>query len=253
MFEVIRANLSKIEIEENIKIVYACESGSRAWGFPSADSDYDVRFIYLRPIEWYVTIDEKRDVIERPIQADLDINGWDMKKTLQLLRKSNPPLLEWLGSPIIYTEKSLLTSQLRSFIPAFYSPSMCQHHYLNMARGGYRDYLKNEMLHVKKCFYILRALLALTWIETGMGVVPTEFKIMLDKLITNPQLHSAIMDLIARKRSGLEADQGPRIELITQFIESEILRWASKEIVYQPHINSSDELDSFFRTCLTQA
>lgn len=92
--DLIRAQLAFIETEENVRVVYACESGSRAWGFPSADSDYDVRFLYLHPRDWYLSVAEKRDVIERPISEGLDLNGWDLRKTLQLFRKSNPPLLE---------------------------------------------------------------------------------------------------------------------------------------------------------------
>jgi len=87
----ILSRLHEIEAEENVRIVYACESGSRAWGFPSADSDYDVRFLYVRPMEWYLSIDVKRDVIERPVQDGLDISGWDLKKALRLFCKSNPP------------------------------------------------------------------------------------------------------------------------------------------------------------------
>lgn len=94
MREEILKRLTDIEGEEDVKIFYACESGSRAWGFPSADSDYDVRFLYRHPEEWYLSVDleEKRDVIERPINDDLDISGWDLRKALKLLRKSNPPL-----------------------------------------------------------------------------------------------------------------------------------------------------------------
>ena len=105
MEQLIHSRLIEIEAKNAIKIVYACESGSRAWGFPSANSDYDVRFIYIRPVDWYLSIYEKRDVIEYPIDEQLDISGWDLKKALQLLRKTNPPLLEWLGSPIVYLEE----------------------------------------------------------------------------------------------------------------------------------------------------
>lgn len=107
MYAEILARLEQIEKDEDVTIFYACESGSRAWGFPSADSDYDVRFIYVRPRDWYLSIDveEKRDVIERPINDALDISGWDLRKALKLLRKSNPPLLEWLSSPIVYKEQ----------------------------------------------------------------------------------------------------------------------------------------------------
>ena len=136
MKELIHSHLNEIETGEKIRIFYACESGSRAWGFPSADSDYDVRFLYLRPVDWYLSIDEKRDVIECPINAGLDINGWDLKKALLLLRKSNPPLLEWLGSPIVYLERYGIATKMREFAQAYYSPSACLYHYLHMARGN---------------------------------------------------------------------------------------------------------------------
>lgn len=98
MNSTIQQELERIEREEGVLILYACESGSRAWGFPSTDSDYDVRFIYIRPVEWYLSIFDKRDVIERPISDRLDMSGWDLKSA-GAFRKSNPPLLEWLESP----------------------------------------------------------------------------------------------------------------------------------------------------------
>ena len=112
----IKQALQEIETNDQVKIVYACESGSRAWGFPSEDSDYDVRFLYVRPRDWYLSIDLEKlpDVIELPITDDLDVSGWDIRKALQLLRKSNPPLLEWLTSPIIYREVSDIADRLRS-------------------------------------------------------------------------------------------------------------------------------------------
>jgi len=98
----IKAELARIEEDENISILWACESGSRAWGFESQNSDYDVRFIYLQRTEEYLRASDLRDVIEKPISDDLDISGWDLPKALRLFRKSNPPLLEWLQSPIVY-------------------------------------------------------------------------------------------------------------------------------------------------------
>jgi hypothetical protein len=178
MKQEILARLSHLEQEEGVRILYACESGSRAWGFPSTDSDYDVRFIYLQPQDWYLSIDleKKRDVIERPINDQIDLNGWDLRKALWLYRKSNPPLLEWLGSPIIYLEKYSTASQLRTLAPEYYSPKACMYHYLHMARGNYREYLKGERVWIKKYFYILRPLLAINWLEKEMGIVPTEFR-----------------------------------------------------------------------------
>ncbi len=98
----IKEQLRRIEDAENIKILLAVESGSRAWGFASPDSDYDVRFVYIRSLEDYLRLDATRDVIELPIDDVLDINGWDLQKTLRLLHKSNPTLFEWFSSPIVY-------------------------------------------------------------------------------------------------------------------------------------------------------
>ncbi len=105
--------LKRIEQSYGVKIVYAVESGSRAWGFPSQDSDYDVRFIYVPKKEWYFSIEQERDVIEEPIHDLLDISGWELRKTLRLFKKSNPPLLEWLSSDIVYYEAFTTAKQLR--------------------------------------------------------------------------------------------------------------------------------------------
>lgn len=106
MFDRIKEKLLEIQEREGVFIFYACESGSRAWGFPSVNSDYDVRFLYTRERHFYLSIDveDRRDVIELPIDDELDISGWDLRKALRLLRKSNPPLLEWLSSPIVYLQ-----------------------------------------------------------------------------------------------------------------------------------------------------
>ena len=122
MKEIIRDKLLEIQGEENVHIFYACESGSRAWGFPSANSDYDVRFLYVRERDWYLSIDveTKRDVIECPINDELDVSGWDLRKALSLLRKSNPPLLEWLSSPIIYMIDEEITERFKALMPICY-------------------------------------------------------------------------------------------------------------------------------------
>src|SRR5262245_7291893 len=134
----IQTRLSLIEQDEGIKILYACESGSRAWGFASSDSDYDVRFIYVRPRDSYLSIDieNQRDVVEQPLENALDINGWELRKALRLLRKSNPPLLEWLGSPIVYREVTDMAAAMRALVSRWYSPIACAHHYLHMAQGN---------------------------------------------------------------------------------------------------------------------
>ena len=128
------SRLREIEGENTVKILYACESGSRAWGFPSSDSDYDVRFVYIRSVESYLSVQKSRDVIEYPEIGKLDISGWDLQKALLLLRKSNPPLLEWLGSPIVYLEGYSIAAQMRELAAQYYSATASVYHYLHMAR-----------------------------------------------------------------------------------------------------------------------
>ncbi len=252
MEEFIRMQLQEIEASENVRIFYACESGSRAWGFPSADSDYDVRFLYVRTAEWYLSIDEKRDVIEHPVDDGLDISGWDLKKALLLFRKSNPPLLEWLGSPIVYLEKYSVATQMRDLASVYYSPTACLYHYLHMARGNFREYLKGGEVWVKKYFYVLRPILAMNWIERGLGIVPTDFNILVERLVSEPKLRTEIGRLLLAKRAGAELDRGPRIESISEFIEYELERWERSDIANHERIVSTDRLDELFRESLTE-
>ena len=198
----IQKELDFIESEENVRILYACESGSRAWGFESKDSDFDVRFIYIRKPHWYLTIQKKRDVIERPIDNDLDISGWDLPKALELFRKSNPPILEWLQSPIIYRKVGSLSSRLRLLMDHYYSPISCKYHYLNMALNNHRQYLQGATVNIKKYFYALRPVLACLWIEQGLGVVPTEFTKLVNRHLIEGNLRFAVDNLLAKKANG---------------------------------------------------
>jgi predicted nucleotidyltransferase len=252
MENLINSRLIEVESSNEIKIVYACESGSRAWGFASADSDYDVRFIYLRPLEWYLSIDEKSDVIEYPISEQLDINGWDLKKALQLLRKTNPPLLEWLGSPIIYLEKCSTAQRMRQLAKEYYSPSACLYHYLHMARGNFREYLQGDIVWVKKYFYVLRPILAMKWIEEGRGIAPTDFNMAVEKVALSSELKEAIAKLLESKRIGNELDRGEKIPVISNFIESELARWENSEIPKSINTSHPSNLDEFFRQSINE-
>ncbi|MCO6512746.1 MAG: nucleotidyltransferase domain-containing protein [Aridibacter famidurans] len=234
----IQSSLDEIERTEGVRILFACESGSRAWGFESTDSDYDVRFIYVRPRDWYLSIEEGRDVIELPIDDVLDVSGWDLKKALVLMRKSNPPLLEWLRSPIVYRQDESATAKLRAMADKCYSPVSCFHHYLSMARGNFRDYLERDEIKLKKYFYVLRPVLACNWIEREIGPVPMEFEAMLNEIIPSGDLKNDIDDLLEKKMSAGELDRGPRIDSIHEFLASEIHRLSEKE----PPKSGKDEL-----------
>lgn len=203
--------LCQIENDHAVKVLYACESGSRAWGFPSADSDYDVRFLYVHPTEWYLSVDLEqpdRGVIEIPIHDNLDIGGWDLRKALHLFRKSNPPLLEWLGSPIIYSERYSATERMRKQAPMTYSPIACMYHYFSMAKQNYRGYLQGNRVRTKKYFYVLRPLLAVIWLEQGMGVVPTELHVLIEGTLHDGELKRIIYALIEEKRKTIWRGNG---------------------------------------------
>lgn len=243
----ILARLQQIEKDEHINVFYACESGSRAWGFPSADSDYDVRFIYSRPVDWYLSIDEKRDVIERPIEDEIDVSGWDVKKALKLLRKSNPPLLEWLQSPIIYKKDGVKTDLLKDLIEDFYSPKASMYHYLNMAKNNFREYLHGETVWVKKYLYVLRPVLACRWISRDKGVVPMEFMSLVEGTGLSPSLQKTIQELVERKKQGDELRRESRIPELSDFLRTEIEKLSGRVDYAESTKGKTEKLDRVFR------
>jgi predicted nucleotidyltransferase len=252
MHQRIIERLKQMEIENHIAILYACESGSRAWGFPSADSDYDIRFIYVHPRDWYLTIQDKRDVLEFPIEENLDFSGWDIRKALELFRRSNPPLLEWLGSPIVYWEKTDFADRLRDLSKTYYSPTSCIHHYLHMAQGNYKDYVRGGDIRIKKYFYLLRPILAIKWIEQGFGVAPTAFSTLLERVITDAALKTEIDRLMELKASGSEKDRGQQSLLVNRFVETELIRLEAQTQYQQNSVAPFETLDDIFRTILQQ-
>jgi predicted nucleotidyltransferase len=245
----IEAELQRIEQEKSVCILYACESGSRAWGFASSDSDYDVRFLYVHSTEWYLRVASGGDTIERPIEGLLDVSGWDLKKALQLLRKSNPPLLEWLQSPIVYHERPTVVQRIRELMPVYYEPAACHYHYLHMARGNYREFLQGDEVWLKKYFYVLRPVLACLWIERGYGVVPTEFQTLVERILDEGSVKTAVQDLIARKKAGEELDRGPHIPALSSFLSHEVDRLSGLQAPPAKHAAPA-QLDRVFRECL---
>jgi len=249
--EILR-RLETIEDEDSVRIVYACESGSRAWGFESKDSDFDVRFLYVNRPEWYLSVDWhlKRDVIERPISDRLDLCGWDLKKALGLFYKSNPPLIEWLGSPIVYREDTPVAERMRELLDTYYSPIACLYHYLHMAQGNFREFLQGDQVLRKKYLYVLRPVIAILWIEREWGVVPTRFETALDRVITDTALRSAIDQLLRDKIAGHEMSLGSRIEPISAFLETELARLQARPDLARPPKSDWAALNDLFRDSL---
>jgi predicted nucleotidyltransferase len=206
----------------------------------------------LHPVEWYLSILEKRDVIEQPLHDQLDLNGWDLKKALGLFHKSNPPLLEWLDSPIVYQEKFTVASQMHELAKTYYSPTACIYHYLHMAQGNFREYLKGERVWIKKYFYVLRPILAIKWIEQGYGVAPTAFGTLLEQIVPKGSLKDEINKLIAQKSMGAELDYGDRIAVISEFIEKEFARLEESQKEYVNNPAPIEILDNLLRQALKE-
>jgi len=222
MIAEIQLELDRLEQEHDIKILYAVESGSRAWGFASTDSDWDVRYIYIHRLEWYLQIDDKKDSQEEMLPNDIDLAGWELKKALRLFRKSNPPMMEWLGSPIIYSENFSTAERLRELSKEYFSPKSCLYHYLSMADGNCKDYLTGELVPVKKYFYMLRPILACDWIAENGTMAPTEFDVLLNSQVSDSRVREEIDELLRRKSAGEELTQEPQNIVLSDFIKKKI-------------------------------
>lgn len=223
----ITARLSAIEIEHGVRVLFACESGSRGWGFASPDSDYDVRFIYVHALPWYLQVHAQRDVIELPISGELDINGWELRKALGLLKKGNATLIEWLDSPVVYRADAAFVTAIRDAAEQTHRAERSFHHYVHMARRNYREYLRGDTVRLKKYLYVLRPLLATLWIEQGRGIAPMPFQELVDAMVTDPALRDAIAALLAIKRTAMESEYGQPMPIINAFIDTELTRLES--------------------------
>ena len=244
----VRDALTQVEAERNVRVLYACESGSRAWGFASRDSDYDVRFLYVHTRDWYLSVEDGRDVVERPLTDDLDLSGWELRKALRLLRKSNPPLLEWLKSPVVYREDSVFVSEFFGLAAGFYSPRRCFAHYLHMAAGNWRGYLAGrDEVSLKKYLYVFRPLLACRWIERGLGQVPMLFRELVDAVLEESDVRSALDELVARKQAGAELATAPPVPVLSRFVELELPRLEALREHDDPP-GDVEELNKFFRS-----
>ncbi len=253
MRDIILNKLSAIEKENNIKILYAVESGSRGWGFASQDSDYDVRFIYTHPTDWYLSIEDKKDFIEVPINDLLDINGWDIRKAFLHYKKSNPTLMEWLSSPIVYIENYSAAQRMRELLPFYFSQVPTIYHYLHIARNKFEEVIATNQVKIKHYFYILRPILACMWIEKNNATPPMEFC----KLMAEQHLDSALLNeinkLLEKKTSGLEIDIEPKSSIIIDFLKNKITQFEQHlKTVKKEKTSGYEALNLLFRETLKE-
>ncbi len=250
----IMTRLARAEQQEGVRILLAIESGSRAWGFASPNSDYDVRFIYARPADWYMAVDleERRDVIEYPIVDDIDLNGWDVRKALRLFWKSNPAFIEWIQSPITYIETGGFAAGARALRNDVYSIERGMYHYRSMAKTNYRGYLRADLVPLKKYFYVLRPLLAVRWLERYGTVAPIEFGKLLHLLDDQPQLLADIHALLDQKRETPELGLSPQVPSIHAFIEDELARLESIQTDMRKNPSPVPALNALFAAVLRE-
>lgn len=230
--QTIETVIRDLERERKVRVLFACESGSRAWGFASPNSDYDLRFVYAHPKSWYLELQEKRDVIDLMLPNDLDLAGWDLAKTLRLFASCNLALNEWLDSPIVYWKQADFREELSKLIPQFFNPRKAIHHYLSMARGTAKDHFDGPRIGIKKLFYILRPLLACYWIERHSSMPPTLFQEMLDQQLIDEGVLAAIAAVQARKEVALEGEVIEVPEAIRLWIDHSITHFERTENDY---------------------
>lgn len=218
--ELIQIKIKEVEEKNNIKVLHAIESGSRAWGFASPDSDYDVRFIYVRPMEFYLKLEETKDFLDWELNEVLDINGWDLTKALQLFHRSNATLFEWANSPVVYKTtdewKKIYDIAKDYFL---LKPSM--YHYYGTAKKNYQEYLTDTMVKYKKYFYVLRPILAYKWIQEKKCPPPVLFQELMDAVLEN-EMRAVVEKLLALKTQMTEAEKAPVIPEINSWIRQNL-------------------------------
>ncbi|MBX3265876.1 MAG: nucleotidyltransferase domain-containing protein [Acidobacteria bacterium] len=254
MIDEIKSELARLETEHDIKILLAVESGSRAWGFASQDSDWDVRYIYIHKLDWYLRIDQYKDSQEEILPNDIDLSGWELRKAFRLFRKSNPPMLEWLRSPIIYREQFSTAEKLRELSEKYYNPRSCMYHYLSMAKGNFNEFLTDrELVKIKKYFYVLRPVLACEWILNEKSFPPMEFDRLVDSQVKDPQVRTAIDNLLERKMAGEELREEPKIDVLNELLAAKIKYFSELvgeiDTVDKPQ---TETLDDLFRETLRE-
>lgn len=247
----IERRLSAIERQEGARFLLAVESGSRAWGFPSPDSDYDVRFIYVRPRNWYLALDARRDVIETPITDEIDLNGWDVRKALGLLLKSNAIVSEWIESPIRYRPDDPAVACFAELADALFNPRATGLHYASLGKGAAERWLDNDApVPVKKYFYSLRPALAIRALHGNPAARPAmNLQQLMASAGLSPEMIAIIDDLVEAKRRTNELSNGTRVPELDAFIRFELERAGDLPAI-KPQIDPLAEANALFLSLL---
>jgi predicted nucleotidyltransferase len=246
----IRERLAALEIEHGFRIVYANESGSRAWGFASADSDYDIRFVFVWPRDRYLDVALPPETVELGVDEDLlDISGWDLRKALRLFRKSNASVTEWLYSPIVYHEERNLIDRWRSLTRKVFAPKTSAAHYSGLGKNMFGTIKAAEKTTAKTYLYALRAVLAARFVLEQSRPAPVAFEELLKEVELDLALREEIEVMVRQKAVGAEADDIVRSERLDRFI-TEALDEAARVDNLESRVAGADELDQLFRSAI---
>lgn len=241
----VQGEIKRLEAFHEIKILFACESGSRAWGFASPDSDYDIRFIFKHPFKKYISIGNYKTDMDFAVENDIDLSGWDLKKMLGLLLKSNATIFEWLQSPIIYHNLAGFKESLWDICPHYFNPKTLIHHYLGTAKSAYKSGVSEGHIKIKKYFYIIRPVLAAKWIAQFHEIPPMEFA-KLCMLIEKEPIYIVIQQLLEQKRIAKEGELIKLIPELESFIEREKSICENAAASFEKRDFSTEKIDAFF-------
>lgn len=248
----IDALLDRVAGEHGVHLPLAIESGSRAWGFPSPDSDYDCRFVFVRSQLQHLTPWPRRDVIEYPISDDLDANGWDFAKALRLLLKGNAVIIEWLQSPVIYRGEAWFRDAFLAFARRAAPREAIGRHYLHLGERQRRVYFSDDQnVPQKKIFYALRPAAALRWLRLhpAEAIVPMNFPILMAECDPPAAVTDEVDELLRRKAATRELGAAPLSAVVAGFIDGEFERaradFESGRLPSSPAV--TEEAASFYR------
>ena len=246
MKQYIIQKLTDLEKQHHIKIFHAVESGSRAWGFASQDSDYDVRFLYYHQPEWYFSVSKQADNIVKMEENNLlDFAGWELKKTLLLLIKGNMSLYEWIQSPIVYKQSKKFET-LNALVQEFYNPKALMFSYVGLAENNYNAYANKEKAKLKKYLYILRTLAACRWIEQQQTPPPIEIDKLKGVFRLDPLIWEFLNHLIEEKKKGTELGLIDSPALINRWIEEQLSYYTSYATSLPDLVKDTALLSNFF-------
>lgn len=240
MDAIIRAKLGQIEKREHVRIIWAVEAGSRAWGFSSPNSDYDVRFVYIRDKKEYLRLEEIRDSMDALQDELLDIEGWDLRRALRMVYRSTPEIYEWFASPTIY-RSTPEAEEMKRILPEYFSVKKCARNYLHTASLDFRTYFRDDEVWLVKYFYLLRQMLQAKWLLEERSTPSMLFEELV-RLKLDDEWKEYIFELLQKKKVSSELGKAARNKKFIDYLE-----WSLNKMQEEASTLSDDDKKSWER------